>query len=127
MPVPQKMPVLPIPKPGYWQDASSTDSQARILARCQFHRFPSQDTGKMPVPPIPKPGYWQDASSTDSQARILARCPFHRFPSQDTGKMPVPLIPLAGYWQDASSTDSRFPTPYSLLPTPEWQSRLGNI
>ncbi|NEP53569.1 MAG: hypothetical protein F6K65_34125 [Moorea sp. SIO3C2] len=25
--------VLPIAKPGYWQDASST-------ARCQFHRFP---------------------------------------------------------------------------------------
>ncbi|NEO92510.1 MAG: hypothetical protein F6K56_20640 [Moorea sp. SIO3G5] len=47
------MPVLPIPKVGYWQDASSTDFLGRILARCQFYRFPSQDTGKMPVLPIP--------------------------------------------------------------------------
>ncbi|WP_149030934.1 hypothetical protein [Moorena producens] len=35
-----KMPVPPTPKPGYWQDTSSTYSQARLLARCQFHRFP---------------------------------------------------------------------------------------
>ncbi|NEO73059.1 hypothetical protein [Moorena sp. SIO3H5] len=63
-----KMPVLPTPKAGYWQDASSTDSQGMILARCQFY---------------------QDAR------RILARCQFHRFPRHDTGKMPVLPIPKA--------------------------------
>ncbi|WP_149030935.1 hypothetical protein [Moorena producens] len=60
------MPVPPIPKVGYWQDASSNYSQA---------------------------GYWQDASSTDCQGRLLARCPFHRLPRQVTGKMPVLPIP----------------------------------
>ncbi|NEO67349.1 MAG: hypothetical protein F6J98_46160 [Moorea sp. SIO4G2] len=50
------MPVPPIPKAGYWQDASSTDSQGRILARCQFYRFLIPDS-RFPIPdsrfPIP--------------------------------------------------------------------------
>ncbi|NEO45774.1 MAG: hypothetical protein F6K55_17245 [Moorea sp. SIO4A3] len=64
------------------QDASSTDCQGMILARCQFY-------SKMPVLPIAKAGYWQDASST-------ARCQFYRFPIPDS-RFPIP--------------DSRFPIP----------------
>ncbi|WAN69786.1 hypothetical protein BJP36_37470 [Moorena producens JHB] len=92
------MPVPPMPKAGYWQDASATDAQGRILARCQCHRCPRQDTGKMPVLPTAKAGYWQDASSTDS--RLLS--PY----------LPISLSPYL---------------PISLLPPPEWQSRWGNI
>ncbi|WP_293020163.1 hypothetical protein [Moorena sp. SIO3I8] len=60
------MPVPPIPKAGYWQDASSTDSQGRILASCPFYRFPITYS-LLPTPYSLLPNGNQDWAISDQQ------------------------------------------------------------